>query len=142
LKNDQVQIHPKYGGGFPATIEGIHHLHCLNLIRQSLYYNIDYYRSQGKGAFVNNEMIVRHHVSHCLDMIRQQLMCFPDTGIMGQVWWDQDHPKPFVDFSTKHKCKNFDAIRDWAKQRQIPEKVPDDYLKPPQAGDTIYPDIP
>jgi hypothetical protein len=142
LKRDQVQINPKYGGGFPANVEGLHHLHCLNLLRQSLYYNIDYYRSQGKGAFLNEDHIVRYHVSHCLDIIRQQLMCTPDTGLLGKVWWDVDHPKSFVDFNTEHKCKNFDTIRQWAEERQLPETVPHDFLKPPQTGDTIYEEIP
>ncbi|KAH7393363.1 hypothetical protein BKA64DRAFT_644116 [Cadophora sp. MPI-SDFR-AT-0126] len=142
LKPDQVQINPKYGGGFPANVEGLHHLHCLNLVRQSLYYNIDYYRSQGKGAFVNKDNIVQYHVSHCLDIIRQQLMCTPDTGLLGQVWWDREYPKAFVDFNTEHKCKNFEAIRQWAEERQIPEDVPEDFLKPPQVGDTIYEAIP
>lgn len=142
LKHDQVQINPKYGGGFPANVEGLHHLHCLNLVRQSLFYNIDHYRAQGKGAFVNDDRIVKYHVSHCLDIIRQQLMCTVDTGMLGQIWWDQDYPKAFVDFNTEHKCKNFDAIRQWAEERQIPERVANDFLKPPQEGDTIYPEIP
>jgi hypothetical protein len=142
LKPGQVQINPKHGGGFPANVEGLHHLHCLNLLRQSLDYNIDYYRSQSKGAFVNDDNIVRKHVSHCLDIIRQQLMCTPDTGLLGQVWWDVNNPKSFVDFNTEHKCKNFDAIRQWAEERQLPETVPKDFLKPPQNGDTIYIEIP
>ena len=29
LSRDQVQINPKYGGGYPANVEGLHHLHCL-----------------------------------------------------------------------------------------------------------------
>ncbi|PMD64200.1 uncharacterized protein K444DRAFT_660561 [Hyaloscypha bicolor E] len=142
LKPSQVQINPKYGGGFPANVEGLHHLHCLNLVRQSLYYNIDYYRAEGKGAFVNEDMIVRHHVSHCLDIIRQQLMCTVDTGMLGQVWWDKSFPKAFVDFNTEHKCKNFDAVRQWAEERQLPEKVPDDFLKPPQSEEEVYEEIP
>jgi hypothetical protein len=142
LKADQVQINPKHGGGFPANVEGLHHLHCLNLLRQSLYYNIDYYRAEGKGAFVNDDMIVKHHVSHCLDIIRQQLMCTADTGLLGQVWWDVNQPKAFVDFNTDHKCKNFDAIRQWAQERQISETVPFDFLKPPRVGDTIYETLP
>ncbi|KAH8775126.1 hypothetical protein BGZ57DRAFT_371344 [Hyaloscypha finlandica] len=142
LKPPQVQINPKYGGGFPANVEGLHHLHCLNLVRQSLYYNIDYYRAEGKGAFVNEDMIVRHHVSHCLDIIRQQLMCTVDTGMLGQVWWDKRFPKAFVDFNTEHKCKNFDAVRQWAEERQLPEKVPDDFLKPPRSEEEVYEEIP
>ncbi len=69
-------------------------------------------------------------------------MSQPDTGLLGQVWWDLEQPKAFVDFNTEHKCKNFDAIRQWAKERQIPETVPGDFLKPPQIGDTIYETLP
>jgi hypothetical protein len=29
LRKDHVQINLKYGGGFPANVEGLHHLHCL-----------------------------------------------------------------------------------------------------------------
>ena len=47
LTQSHVQIAAKYGGGFPANVEGLHHLHCLNLVRQSLYFNYDYYHSKG-----------------------------------------------------------------------------------------------
>jgi hypothetical protein len=142
LKPDQVQINPKYGGGFPANVEGLHHLHCLNLLRQTLYFNYNYYKSKGEGAFKNDDNIVRFHVTHCMDIIRQQLMCMPDTGILGQVWWDPNAPKAFVDFNTEHKCKNFDAIRQWAQERQITAQGASDFLQPPKEGDTIYEQIP
>jgi hypothetical protein len=29
LRPEQVQISQDYGGGFPANVEGLHHLHCL-----------------------------------------------------------------------------------------------------------------
>ena len=29
LTPSHVQVNPKYGGGFPANVEGLHHLHCL-----------------------------------------------------------------------------------------------------------------
>jgi hypothetical protein len=29
LAQDQVKIKEKYGGGYPANVEGLHHLHCL-----------------------------------------------------------------------------------------------------------------
>lgn len=120
----------------------MHHLHCLNLVRQALYYNYDYYHEKKTGAFVNDDNIVRHHVSHCLDIVRQQLMCQPDTGLLGQVWWNQDAPTAFVDFNTEHKCKNFDAIRKWAEERQMPQNVPKDFLQPPKEGDRVYASIP
>ena len=76
---------------------------------------------------------------HCLDMIRQQLMCTADTGFLGQIWI-AGH-EPFVDFNTKHKCRHFEAIRQWAEYRQIRD-LPPDYLAKPQPGDEIWPDIP
>jgi Mycotoxin biosynthesis protein UstYa len=99
------------------------------------------------------------HITHCLDILRQQLMCTVDTGVLGQVWVAQpDGPNPhgshdgavttampvmpFVDFNTKHQCKNFDAIRKWAEVRQLPEETPSDYLEPPGTGDRIYSEIP
>ena len=29
LRHDQVKVSQDYGGGFPANVEGLHHLHCL-----------------------------------------------------------------------------------------------------------------
>jgi Mycotoxin biosynthesis protein UstYa len=69
-------------------------------------------------------------------------MCSLDTGVLGQVWYNPKEPEAFVDFNTMHTCKNFDAVRKWAKDRQVPENVADDYLIPPQEGDTIYEKIP
>lgn len=62
LDHNKVQINEKYGGGFPANVEGLHQLHCLNLVRKAMYYNIDYYREKGEGAFVNDAPIVQKHV--------------------------------------------------------------------------------
>ncbi|KAF2092284.1 hypothetical protein K490DRAFT_32878 [Saccharata proteae CBS 121410] len=145
LLPDQVKISPKYGGGFPANVEGLHHLHCLNLLRKSLYYNFDYYHALGQGPFGNSDFILRKHVSHCLDILRQQLMCSVDIGVMGQVWFQPNTnspPEAFVDFNTQHKCKNFDAVRRWAEERQLPEHAAVDLLQPPKEGDKIYTTVP
>ncbi|KXT14331.1 hypothetical protein AC579_4009 [Pseudocercospora musae] len=164
---DQVQVNDKYGGGYPANIEGLHHLHCLNLIRQTLYWNYPYYRSLGQGPFKNEAFIVKKHASqsfskslshssvfpadahidlaHCVDILRQQLMCTIDIGVMGQIWWllgGDDGPQPFVDFNTKHICRNFEDVRRWAKERQMPEKVPKDFLKSPEEDDRVWDEIP
>jgi Mycotoxin biosynthesis protein UstYa len=63
IEPDQVRIRAKYGGGYPANVEGLHHLHCLNLLRQSSLYNFDYYKALGKGAFKNEDHIVKVHIS-------------------------------------------------------------------------------
>ncbi|KAJ0103755.1 hypothetical protein J7T55_001374 [Diaporthe amygdali] len=134
LTNAHVQRADKYGGGFFVNVEGMHHLHCLNLVRQGLYWNYEYYKELGAGAFVNDDMIIEKHISHCLDTIRQTLMCNADTGVLGQVWFDHESPTAFPDFNTRHKCKNFDDISRWAVEHQelVPDALPDDYMKEPK----------
>jgi hypothetical protein len=83
-------------------------------------------------------------IAHCLDILRQQLMCTVDTGLMGQVWWNSEQPAAFVDFNTQHKCKNYEAIRQWAESRQLPpsDQGHPDLLEPPGPRDKVYEEIP
>ncbi|KAG9233624.1 hypothetical protein BJ875DRAFT_463674 [Amylocarpus encephaloides] len=134
---DHTQIRPEHGGGYPANVEGLHHLRCLNLLRQGLYYNYDYYQEKQESAFLNGEPILRLHITHCLDILRQQLMCTVDFGVLGRVWWNKKDPTAFPDFNTKHKCLNFEDVKNWAFEHQTPERVPDDYLVPPRDLDIV-----
>ncbi|KAH7112814.1 hypothetical protein B0J11DRAFT_541974 [Dendryphion nanum] len=146
LAPDQVKIKEKYGGGYPANIEGLHHLHCLNLLRKSLAWNFNHYAKEGLGPFSNDKTVLKFHVTHCLDILRQQLMCNVDVGVLGQVWYEPEG-KPlqgFVDFNTVHTCRNFEAIRNWAEKHQLPlnKDLPPDFLELPKAGDRIYHETP
>jgi hypothetical protein len=59
-------------------------------------------------------------------------MCTMDTDVFGSVWvGNRTDPKLFVDFNTKHVCKNFDGIREWAEQNQMPASGPEDFYEPP-----------
>ncbi|KAF2628628.1 hypothetical protein BU25DRAFT_490282 [Macroventuria anomochaeta] len=144
IKADQVKIKEKYGGGFPANVEGLHHLHCLNLLRKSLPWNIEYYKAMKMGPFANDDHVLKAHVTHCLDIIRQELMCNIDIGVLGQVWYQPPNSdiEPFVDFNTVHTCRNFEVVRDWAEKHQLPTETPDDFLEGPKEGDRIYLEVP
>jgi hypothetical protein len=75
-------------------------------------------------------------------------MCNPDVGVLGQVWWQPDakpDPMPFVDFNTKHRCRDYDAVREWAKAHQLPpeqEVNMSRFYEMPKEGDYIFPEIP
>lgn len=112
---------PELGGGYPVLFEFEHHLHCLNLLRQSSYWAYSHYKSEGKGVFGHLEDGIKQHVNHCTDILRQQLMCQPDTGVFGQYWIAETNAL-FVDFNTEHKCKNFEELRDWAVSHQVDPK--------------------
>ncbi len=77
------------------------------------------------------------YAEHCLDILRQQLMCTVDVGLLGQVWWDRTLAKAFPDFNTVHVCRDFDAVRKWAEERQAPEKTPEDLLQRPRLADIL-----
>lgn len=141
LRPWQVKRIPEQGGGFVAILESTHHLHCLNVLRQASHFDWDYYRSaalaNGKGVFADTEDVVALHVSHCLDMLRQRLMCTADTTVCGQVWVEDYGPLVFA--NVERKCRNYDEITQWAKERELP---PGQNLVRKRPGDFVYPEFP
>ncbi|ORX91866.1 hypothetical protein BCR34DRAFT_629554 [Clohesyomyces aquaticus] len=81
-------------------LKGLHDLHCLKLIRKSI---VSQFR--GEETELSDE-----HVFHCLDALRQDVMCTAD-----------DTPMPAA---VKHKigdgqirrCRNWDQMISWAQQ--------------------------
>jgi hypothetical protein len=70
-------------------------------------------------------------------------MCSMDIGVFGSYWVQNGtHLRPFVDFNTKHVCRNFEAIRDWAKVRQIREDSPADLMEEPGEDVKILDEFP
>jgi hypothetical protein len=39
-------------------------------------------------------------------------------------------------------CRNFDAIRAWVEERQIPEDVPEDFIEEPGEGVNVLNEFP
>lgn len=72
-------------------------------------------------------------------------MCTIDIGVLGQVWFqpvESPHAEAYVDFNTVHVCRNFEDVRKWAEDHQMPEETPPDLLEQPREGDRIYNTIP
>lgn len=57
------------------------------------------------------------HIDHCINALRETVMCSAD--ITPNVWQRDSgsHNISIVHFNTLHTCRNFDALRDWAKPR-------------------------
>ena len=62
LETGMVKRVPRLGEGYVAESDGLHHLHCLDLLRLTSYFNYEYYCRLGKGAFENNDHILELHV--------------------------------------------------------------------------------
>jgi|SRR5580692_3392837 hypothetical protein len=57
------------------------------------------------------------HVNHCIDAIRQSLMCFADTSVVVWQWSNKDervHPQAGI----VHTCRNYEKIVNWAKKNK------------------------
>lgn len=142
LHPGQVKRIPEQGGGYVAILETTHNIHCLNMLRQGSHFDYPYYREKGlesgKGVFADKEELVRKHFSHCLDMLRQRLMCTADTNVCGQVWVKDYGPLVFANIDKK--CRNYDEITQWARDRQVlPSK---ELLVKERPGDLVYESFP
>ncbi|KAF2161254.1 hypothetical protein M409DRAFT_28293 [Zasmidium cellare ATCC 36951] len=112
---------PKYGEGIVVSSDMAHELHCLNMIR--MYTHQDYYRSQPQVPLLfrqNNENVLRKHIDHCIDVLRQNLMCTVDTSLITHRWID-GRPLMQPDFNVKKKCRSFDAMMNWIETHEIKE---------------------
>ncbi|KAF6234052.1 hypothetical protein HO173_007882 [Letharia columbiana] len=92
------------GSGYYAIPDVYHQLHCLKFLRQMLYH--DYYRI--------NKPTNPIHIDHCIDNLRQNLMCKADVSLLTFDWVSNDRaPKP--NFDIQHECKNWESIDAWAE---------------------------
>lgn len=55
---------------------------------------------------------------HCIEMIRKTIMCNADVTMI--TWdWVQGHKDPWPDFNTRHQCRNYEKIMDWAVKHAV-----------------------
>lgn len=86
------------------------------MIRQALH--PDYYKPHMAGADGEDELVGFHHIDHCVDTIRQSLMCTVDVSVL--VWnWNEQKQQNLERGAIVHTCRNFDKVREWAKEHAI-----------------------
>ncbi|KAJ3985985.1 hypothetical protein F5890DRAFT_1069353 [Lentinula detonsa] len=88
-----------------VTLEVFHQLHCLNLLRKSLY--PDYYSTT-----------LVDHLDHCVDILRQALTCTVDINPLSWHWYE---PRQATEtkLNGAHKCVDFGKIQDWAYEHKL-----------------------
>ncbi|KAF7860756.1 hypothetical protein EAF04_008274 [Stromatinia cepivora] len=103
------------GGGYIAGVEVFHQIHCLNMIRKATY--LDYYLPRN-AEWERDPDTMRYHIDHCIDMLRQKLMCDPDVGMITYVW-AKDWKQPLPDFNTVHMCRSYSKVINWAQENFV-----------------------
>ncbi|KKZ61176.1 hypothetical protein EMCG_04225 [[Emmonsia] crescens] len=71
---------------------------------------------------------VTDHVDHCIDMVRQALMCHADTTL---ITWNGTFVDAEPDFYAKHQCRNFDLIHKWSKKHEV--NMEEEFVRDPEA---------
>ncbi|EUC46313.1 hypothetical protein COCMIDRAFT_93221 [Bipolaris oryzae ATCC 44560] len=109
---------PKTGEtGYRVGLEVFHQLHCLNLLRMATY--PEHYTKVSWSDTNHPPEQVRAHLDHCIEVLRVNLMCFADVNVFTL------HRKEGVaghepDYNTAHVCRNFDEIKDYAREHGLP----------------------
>ncbi|WXC61670.1 hypothetical protein SNK03_007544 [Fusarium graminearum] len=115
-----VKFPPEYGLGdnaYMAQIDMFHQIHCLNLLRHLAW--AEYHRNgTAKKPFSELHWI---HVSHCTDILMQNLMCNGNLDII-TFNWVETQTNPFPDFGVNHQCRDFDAIYEWQDKHSVPKE--------------------
>ncbi|KAG2063638.1 hypothetical protein BDR04DRAFT_1111304, partial [Suillus decipiens] len=115
----KVKFPAKFGGGFMVAMEAPHQLHCLNLLRKSSWR--DHYAPTDI-SFQDRPGVIRMHLDHCIEMIRQNIMCSADVTLL--TWdWVEGHDIPYPNFNTLHQCRDYEKILDWSAKHAV--HVPD-----------------
>jgi hypothetical protein len=94
--------------GYRVAVEVFHQLHCLNLLRQNRFHG---HYAHGDGDVAAPEHDLVGHLDHCIDALRQLVMCTADTGVF--PFYYETPTDPWPDYSTPHTCKNFERVREW-----------------------------
>lgn len=97
------------------SLSVFHNLHCLNYIRKFIFRNGNY-KDMFPESDLENQL---NHVGHCVDMIRQSLICEGDIAI-STYDWKMDHLLPWPNFRVAHECVDWDSIMAWAKEHAAP----------------------
>ncbi|KAI1128411.1 hypothetical protein F5Y10DRAFT_292062 [Nemania abortiva] len=144
------------GSGYMATLDVYHQLHCLVTVPSSnlhlalsfpfnisiqprhlrvrpqkyirRYLNQDYYNM--------SEPNLEQHIDHCLDGLRQYVMCNADVVLLTYDWIP-NYSRPWPNFGIRHECASWDAIDEWARKHSF-DGFDDNLIKHPD----FHPEMP
>ncbi|KAF4635476.1 hypothetical protein G7Y89_g2625 [Cudoniella acicularis] len=106
-------------------LDVFHQLHCLNMIRKSLY--PEYYGGHPLGVKANGSYQAEikwqndWHIAHCIDSIRQSLMCSIDVSTISWTWIPESNLSA-PDARTTHTCRDWDRVYEWAVEHKLRDK--------------------
>ncbi|KAI0198220.1 hypothetical protein F4808DRAFT_266836 [Astrocystis sublimbata] len=119
VKMNKTSLSLLDGSGYVGYLETFHMLHCVKRIYQS--HHQEYYPEQQRdGAFTDA------HLYHCLDVLREGIMCNADLSINTLFW--ETPTKVQGARPGLRKCVNWDLLQSWAEDRTLTAKDRESFL--------------
>jgi hypothetical protein len=103
-----------------AQVKAVHQLHCLFAIWK------DHHIDHIEDALDQRNHVqdyYENHYEHCVDIIRQRLMCSADPGLVTSRWVEGEDKLTKPDVNTMHYCRNMDSLLDWNKKNAASVEV-------------------
>ncbi|RDW69105.1 oxidase ustYa family protein [Aspergillus mulundensis] len=117
--------HAVFGLGddiYAGRLDVLHQLHCLNALRQESYFEYYYGHKYASPAEARNDTLHAYHLSHCVYMLLQNILCHANTDVYTHLWTDGvGHPWP--DFGIEHRCVDFGAILEYQMREGVDERA-------------------
>ncbi|KAK4170117.1 hypothetical protein QBC43DRAFT_249171 [Cladorrhinum sp. PSN259] len=98
-------------GGYVGGLGISHSLHCIKRIKQ--YLHPDYYYAHESQDWKE----LYSHVDHCLESLRQEILCSADVNVYTLKWTKHSRFKPTVKVPQPHACVDWDALHEWMRGR-------------------------
>ncbi|KAK3994930.1 hypothetical protein QBC44DRAFT_261069 [Cladorrhinum sp. PSN332] len=108
--NSATSVQHKHGG-YVGGLGVSHSLHCIKRIKQ--YIHQDYYYAHE----AQNQTELYSHVDHCLESLRQSILCSADTNVYTLKWTKHSRVKPTVKVPQPHACVDWEALHEWMRGR-------------------------
>ncbi|KAK0663417.1 hypothetical protein QBC41DRAFT_234617, partial [Cercophora samala] len=118
-----IQLNDEKGGYF-TTVAVYHGLHCVQRLHHYIY-SSHYYPNLTQ----DQQFVLQRHAEHCLDWLRQYVMCNADTTLM-PARWTANSPKPAVLDWGNHQCVVWDDIENWMAARAFDPYAPGVLMHP------------
>lgn len=115
-------------GDVVGSLGVFHYLHCLDSIRHQI---------AGKGCHDSDwgkEGVLPAHFDHCIESLRQWLICQPDLTLR-TTYWDRKEDIGYyaqANNTVEHTCMDWSVVAKWTQERQL---TSDDGLVKTPAGD-------
>ncbi|KAI0886276.1 uncharacterized protein GGS22DRAFT_126826 [Annulohypoxylon maeteangense] len=112
--SNQTSVQLPRGQGSLVWMDVSHQLHCVKYLRQWIYR--DHYHPEVSPEETPHWLL---HIDHCLDLLRQALMCRADTSPM-TFRWAADRREPMLKLeSPEHVCVDWEDLMGKVGSRRV-----------------------